>query len=196
MDPIPPNSADLAETTESPSSAERRAAVREHMQALIDVGNHCGACSGPCCTFRHNTMQITPLEAIDIVRHLYETGRHTEAMHSRLVASVERYDLAALPGDGRRALRKSYTCPFFTLGPRGCSIDPDHKPPGCLAFNPVRPGVTEGGDCASNLAVLERRQSTYAGFEDARNEALGFAWSKAPIPVAVLALWDHPEFEA
>lgn len=191
MDSNPSNSADPADETERPSPAERRALVREHMQALIDTGKHCGACSGPCCTFRHNTMQITPLEATDIVRHLQATGRHTDAMRSRLVSSVERYDLAALPGDGRRALRKSYTCPFFTAGPRGCSIDPDHKPPGCLAFNPVRTGVTEGGDCVSDLGVLERRQSAHARFEDTQNERLDFYWIKAPIPVAVLAVWDR-----
>lgn len=178
-----------AEETLDP--AERRAIVRAHMQSLIDAGKHCGACSGPCCTFRHNTMQITPLEALDIVRHLRATDRHTDAMRERLRASVKRYNLDAVSGDGRRTLRKSYTCPFFTPGPMGCSIDPDHKPPGCLAFNPVRRGVTDGGDCRSDLAVLERRSAAAADFEDAANTALGFDWIKAPIPVAVLALWNH-----
>lgn len=160
------------------------------MLDLVDTGIHCGNCSGPCCTFRHNTMQITPLEAVDIVRHLRQTERWTDDMRERLTATVKRYDLNTLHGDGRRALRKSYTCTFHTPGPMGCSLHADHKPPGCLAFNPQRPGLTEGGDCASDLNALQEREDEHAEYEDAANAAIGLPWKKAPIPVAVLALWN------
>lgn len=174
-----------------PSPAKRRAPVREAMLAAITSGHDCASCSGPCCTFRHNTMQITPLEALDIVRHLRATERHTRTMREHIETFVHRFDLSATPGDGRRALRKSYTCPFHTPGPQGCSIHPDHKPPGCLAFNPERAGLTEGGACASDLCALEKRQALFGEAEAQANTALQRPWQKAPIPVAVLEMWEE-----
>ena len=100
-------------------------------------------------------------------------GRWTEALRQRLRACVERYQLDEIPGDGRRdLLRRSYTCPFLRTAPLGCGVDPDHKPYGCLAFNPRRPDQAEGGDCASDVDLLVKLGT---GDEE-----------KAPIPVMLL----------
>lgn len=178
----------------APSPRARRALIRDDMRERVSAGQHCAACSAPCCTFRHNTMRITPLEAVELRDWLIGQNRWNETTRERLQACTERFDLANEVGDGRgQALRKSYTCPFFVPGPQGCTIDPDHKPYGCLAFNPRRSGVTEGGDCASDVTLLEQRDATWSEFETAQNAALQAAHNlpeKLPIPVMLLALPD------
>ncbi|MCC5850055.1 MAG: YkgJ family cysteine cluster protein [Verrucomicrobia bacterium] len=171
--------------------AERRANLRDHMRARHEAGNTCAACTGVCCTFVANSMRITPVEALDMKNRLISEGRWTPELFATLTKTVERYGLDRETGDGRRSLRKTYTCPFYTPGPRGCSIHPDHKPYGCLAFNARRPGITEGGDCASSIHELENREAAFPN-EAAHNLALKtqhrLYWDKAPIPVALLAL--------
>ncbi|MGA0333456.1 MAG: hypothetical protein ACO3NW_05825, partial [Kiritimatiellia bacterium] len=87
--------------------------------------------------------------------------------------------------------RRSYTCPFYSPGPQGCSISRSYKPYGCLAFNPRSPGRTKGGDCASNGKLLEDQSSPE---EELLNQQLkkaqGLLFDKAPIPVALLALFS------
>ena len=171
--------------------AERRANLRAHMRAVNETGHTCAACTGVCCTFVANSMRITPVEALDMKTRLEAEGRWTPELFAGLQETVERYRLDRETGDGRRTLRKTYTCPFYTPGPRGCSIHPDHKPYGCLAFNAKRPGVTEGGDCASSVKELENREAAFPN-ETAHNRVLKtkhqLPWDKAPIPTALLAL--------
>ena len=99
-------------------------------------------------------------------------------------------------GDGRREMRKTYTCPFYTPGPTGCSIHPDWKPYGCLAFNPRRPGVTSGGHCASDQDLLLKRET---GGEAETNTALReqhkLDWSTAPLPIALRDWWQRQNDE-
>jgi len=72
-------------------------------------------------------------------------------------------------------IRRTYTCPFFNGDKLGCTIDPDFKPYGCLAFNPRESGVKAGGNCRSNLDLLKTSEQFVAG------ELL-------PIPIALLQL--------
>ena len=170
---------------------ERRRILRAQMRSLAQQGRTCAACTGVCCTFVANSMKITPLEAQDLKRFLEAEGRWTPALFAQLRETVARYRLDLETGDGRRALRKTYTCPFYTPGPTGCSIHPDHKPYGCLAFNARRPGITEGGDCASDTDLLQQRETQFPQ-EAAMNQQLRHDWGlhadTAPIPVALLAL--------
>ncbi|MEX2607149.1 MAG: hypothetical protein WD708_07355 [Kiritimatiellia bacterium] len=159
------------------SPAARRAGLLTAMREQADQGTHCGSCCGVCCTFLANSMQITPLEAEDLRDWLIQEGRWTPELFDQLVANVTRFRLDRDLGDGRRSLlRRTYTCPFHQPGPKGCTIAPTHKPYGCLAFNPRRPGLTEGGDCDSNTGLLENLQAPSS--------------PKAPIPVALLRLVD------
>ncbi len=168
------------------SPAGRRCELRRDMAALHAQGMHCGLCSGLCCTFVANSMRISPLETQDLVRFLQREGRWNQELRLQLDHCIERFRLDQSPGDGRRELRKTYTCPFYTPGPTGCSIPPDWKPYGCLAFNPLAPGITDGGDCASNQTRLRDRESSGETETNQRlRDEIGLAWEKAPIPVAL-----------
>jgi Fe-S-cluster containining protein len=169
-----------------PAPSTRRAALRDHMRELEEKGWSCRACSGVCCTFVANSMRISPVEAWDLRRWLESEGRWTPELIERLRECVTRYRLDQEPGDGRRTLRKTYTCPFYSGGPRGCTIHPDHKPYGCLAFNARRPGITEGGSCASAQDLLQARETSFPA-ENAANTALTADPAPRPIPLALLA---------
>ena len=178
-----------------PGPAERRARLRRHMRDLAATGRHCGACSGVCCTFVANSMRISPVEALDLKHWLQAQGRWTPELIGHLRETVRRYRLDQESGDGRRALRKTYTCPFYRPGPLGCSIHPDHKPYGCLAFNARSPGITEGGDCASAQSELHAREADFPA-ETAANAGLRqrarLPQEARPIPLALLDLADFP----
>lgn len=168
-----------------PGPEVRRAVLRAHMRELEDKGWSCSACSGVCCTFVANSMRITPVEARDLRRRLESEGRWNPELLQNLRDCVTRFRLDQETGDGRRALRKTYTCPFYSGGPRGCTIHPDHKPYGCLAFNARRSGLTEGGACASAQDLLRERHAAFPQEQDV-NAALAADPAPRPIPLALL----------
>lgn len=171
--------------------ARRRELILD-MKRRAETGSHCGNCSGVCCTFLANSMQITPVEARDLKAWLLKENRWNEECRQSLRDCVRKFRLDQDAGDGRRTLRKTYTCPFYRPGPLGCSISPKHKPYGCLAFNARRPGITDGGDCASDLGLLAARESTPENDCNARlREEWRLPFEKAPIPVALLALPEN-----
>ena len=121
-------------------------------------------------------MQITAAEASDILRYLQETGLWTEELTERLRTCVREYRLDVdLPRFGSRPnLRRTYTCPFFSAGPRGCSLPREVKPYGCLGFNPVKAGARGLEDgCRSDQGLVAEMAPPPV--------------VKAPIPLAVLA---------
>lgn len=176
-----------AETTTRPPAPERRALLLDHMRARAERGHHCAACSGVCCTFLANSMRITPVETRDLRAYLEREGRWTPELLNRLRDTVRRYRLDRDVGDGRRTLRRTYTCPFYRPGPKGCSISRRHKPYGCLAFNPRTADQTEGGNCASDQDLLHRLDTPE---EAAENQRLRQTWNwpadTLPIPAALL----------
>ncbi len=104
-------------------------------------------------------MRISALEADELAAHLRETGRDTEEMRVVLRATIARFGLdRPAPGDGRRVFgRRRYTCPFFSdLG--RCTIVPEAKPYGCLAFNARAPGVRDGENCASDQELMREQE--------------------------------------
>ncbi len=157
---------------------ERRQALRQGMRNLHARGIHCGQCAGVCCTHLANSMRITREEAEDLKDFLISEGRWNEELRVRLSETIRTYRLDQEMGDGRRALRKTYTCPFYAGGKLGCTIAPAHKPYGCLAFNPRSPGLTKGGDCVSDQELLE---PLYREEEETH-----------PIPIALLRLNPPP----
>ena len=160
------------------SPRERRAALLDNMTQLGSQGIHCGSCSGQCCTSKLNSMQISRLEAEDLIEFLRASGRLDDTLSATLRQCVRDYRLdVELPQFGaRKNIRRTYTCPFFTSGPAGCSIGREYKPYGCLAFNPTRAGAASASDgCRSEQDLLVPLDS---------------AEDKAPIPVALLRLLD------
>ncbi|WFB35044.1 hypothetical protein P3T73_12825 [Kiritimatiellota bacterium B12222] len=175
----------------NPSPIERRRELKQAMSSLANAGTHCGSCSGVCCTFLANSMQITPVEAVDLREWLISQNRWNEDLLLSLKTCVKRFRLDQELGDGRRSLRRTYTCPFYLDGPQGCSISRDHKPYGCLAFNPRIPDQTEGGNCCSDQKQLEIRDQNFPT-EATQNEHLRqihhLPYAKAPLPIILLDL--------
>ena len=176
---------------EAPSAATRRAPLKTLMADQIDAGIHCHQCVGTCCTFVANSMQVTPLEAIDLLAHLVDTGRWHQATVSELESNIRRFRLnTPPPGDGKRSFsRRRYTCPFYAGQARGCTISRDAKPYGCLAFNPFSPHQTNGGDCGSQEDALAPLDSPeLEAVNTALKTTLSLDWDKKPIPTALLDL--------
>lgn len=180
-----------AEPEVMPAAPARRAPLIQEMHRLQAQGHHCAACTGVCCTFVANSMQITPVEALDLRDWLITQNRWDSSLKADLQACVKKFRLDQDVSDGHRSLRRTYTCPFYSPGPKGCSIAPEHKPYGCLAFNARAPNLTHGGNCASDQALLEQL-STRNALEQTRNLELKaeFGWltDKAPLPVALLQI--------
>jgi hypothetical protein len=152
------------------------------MRSLEERGVNCAGCAGTCCTFVANSMQVTPLEALDLYDEL---GGIDAELEARLRAAIANFALdRPAVGDGRRAFsRKRYTCPFFGHKALGCPLARAAKPYGCLAFNARSAGVKDGEDCGLEGEPVE------AGEINARiRGALRLAWDKESIPVALLAL--------
>jgi hypothetical protein len=171
------------------SPKERRALLLKEMTTLGEEGLSCSACSGICCTYVKNSMQITPLETWDLYQWLLEQGRIDEALIQRLEACIERFRLdREVPGDGSRTFaRRRYTCPFFSGESLGCTISRKHKPYGCLAFNASSTEVKDGEDCRSRtewLEAIECKSTDDQNRSIARK--LNIEWNKRPIPVALL----------
>jgi Fe-S-cluster containining protein len=168
------------------SSENRRDIILKNMQALIANDIHCQGCPGTCCTFRANSMQITPQEGRDILHHLQIQQDDLKLWQSRWQNCIEEFRLDVELCQGARALRKTYTCPFFSGGPHGCQLPPEVKPYGCLAFNPQtsqRNEENQGIDCQTAIET------------HAENELLEtFPLSgqrKRPIPMALLELAQY-----
>lgn len=168
------------------------------MDSLEKRGISCASCTGTCCTFTANSMQITPLEALDLYEHLRSNNAFTATLIATLESTIERFALdQPSAGDGRRSFsRRRYTCPFFGDKALGCPLPTQAKPYGCLAFNARVQGVRDGENCASDSETLKQRESRE---ENALNKSvqatLGLTWDKETIPVALLAvharLRDH-----
>lgn len=172
-------------------AVKRRQILVAAMAQAAAVGVHCQGCSGPCCTFVANSMQITPLEAWDLWQFLVAAGRWDAALATQLQETVAQYGLARMPpSDGRRQFgRRTYTCPFFRGSVAGCSISRQAKPYGCLGFNSTEAGATEGRSCRSQQDLLAQQEAAHQDTE-ARNRALAERWSwpapKLALPYGLL----------
>lgn len=176
---------------------ERRKLLTEEMKSLTDKQIHCFNCSGTCCTYSANSMQITPLEAFEIITSLEVTAENISEIKTKLQKSIQDYRLDHEIFLGKKKnshLRKTYTCPFFVAGSKGCTIKKELKPYGCLGFNP-RIENDNGSLCLSNTPLLETRENEQMDSEKNANrflrEELKLDWEKLEIPKAVLKILDH-----
>ncbi len=157
-------------------------------------GNDCSTCEGTCCTFVANSMQITPIEALEILEDLECRELFNQEVLDSCNKTLVKYRLDQHSGTGRKGIRKTYTCPFFMNQSLGCGISISKKPYGCLAFNPRRPGQTEGGECFSDQNLLENRERLFSSTEKELNSTLirelNLDWRKVSIPEAVLSMYE------
>lgn len=151
------------------------------------------SCIGHCCTFEHNSMQVSPLEALDAYQYLKEEGRLGQELEQSLEECVKSYRLdKEMITKGPNTLRRYYTCPFYKQEALGCTLDRDSKPYGCLAFNPLEKNVTEPGHCSSHQIELENQNQQYRDAENLANSFLAtefnIYWNKMNLPNALLYL--------
>lgn len=129
----------------------------QNMRELARRGIDCASCRGECCTSRSNSMQITAMEADDILDDLRARGLLDDRLIEKIGATIKDFRLDVdLPAHGSRPnLRRTYTCPLFGEGPRGCMVSVEKKPLGCLAFNAIQPGASGlHSGCRSDQQLL------------------------------------------
>lgn len=172
----------------------RRLRLIEEMKQLSDKQIHCFQCTGTCCTMSANSMQVTPLEAFEMILSLEITENNLQEIKQKLQENIDHYRLDHEISLGKKAqthLRKTYTCPFFVPGPKGCTIKKELKPYGCLGFNPRIEGEN-GTNCHSDFTLLEKRENENTQSETLANEFLKnqfqIYWTKLEIPKAMLIL--------
>jgi hypothetical protein len=168
------------------NNVERRQQLLDQMRGLKSSQIGCAKCSGVCCTFVANSMQITPVEAQDLYNFLVSENRFDA---TELMKNAERFGLTRPEvGDGRRGFsRRRYTCPFKSDKNLGCTIPPKHKPYGCLGFNPQREGAVEGDGCDSDQELLDRRENDEEIEQNIElKSVLDIDWDKKEIPLALI----------
>jgi len=186
---------EVYKTHDISTAGERRKLLAEQMYASEEAGKDCMSCTGRCCTFEANSMQMTSLEALEAMTVLEDKGLLTSEVKERLQKCIDEYRLDKYiqigPGE---YFRKSYTCPFFFFPAFGCGLGVDNKPYGCIAFNPCVGGQENGGDCQSDLEIQEKRNDLFEEEEDRANDALfkekGISILKEPIPIKLLEFWN------
>jgi len=146
-------------------------------------------------------MLITPLEAKELFDFLKKENMLTGELKDKLTTSTKTYRLLPKYLNQRSYLRKTYTCPFFNHQELGCPLPREIKPYGCLAFDSHHPEFKNSEHCYSEIDLLKERESEHHDEEklnEILRQELGLIWEKAPIPNALLDIWDkiissHPE---
>ena len=188
----------LLEKFELCDNISRRQVLIDSMNELEQSGINCQSCSGCCCTFISNSMQTDGVQTLELYIYLHKKNMWNDSLVLRLeeVIRNNRLDYEISTGQGS-TFRRTYTCPFYNTGPRGCSIDPSSKPFGCLAFNALSKGVSAGENCKSNIEILKEREDLYEHNELKSNSyiksKLKLDWEKLPMPVALLKLHESLE---
>jgi hypothetical protein len=179
-----------------PEGAKRRGLLINEMENLANKNIHCLVCSGNCCTFSANSMQITPIEAFEIILSLDLNKENSYQLKNKLQQNIVEYRLdheiyLGKKNHSNSHLRKTYSCPFFIAGSKGCTIKKKFKPYGCLGFNPRTPN-DNGSQCHLNTSLMEAREELELKIENVANDfikkELQLNWTKMEIPKAVLAI--------
>ena len=171
------------------SHERRREAILVKMKKLNSDGFNCYSCVGHCCNSYHNSMMITPLEALDIYFYLEENNRINNELINQLNECIKNYRLDVDVYLGRKGnFRRYYTCPFYAKGTLGCSLSKKYKPYGCLAFNPTKKNVSTEGHCRSDRAVLLEADELISkeNLNEKLSLELNISWDKKSIPCALL----------
>ena len=181
----------LLENHPMPSSRERREDLIRAMKENEANGFDCMKCTGKCCTFQANSMNMTNLEALDALVYLEENNLINDDLIEQLESCVDEYRLNNSIQIGRNDFfRKAYTCPFFNYKGWGCRLGIENKPYGCLAFNPRTKEQEDGGNCNSDIKIQQQRLDKFEEVEEAASQYLskqfGVFELKSSIPVKLL----------
>ena len=174
---------------EKSSPNSRRSNLIVEMKDQISKGQNCYNCVGHCCTFVHNSMQVTPIEAVDAFLFLEQAGRIDKELIAELDSCIKHYRLDYnISLHSNKVMRRYYTCPFYKPGEKGCTLSLSDKPYGCLAFNPLEKNVSTEGKCASNIENLKNREKQSLNECELNKEIqniFGLNWTKTSLPVAL-----------
>lgn len=156
----------------------------------LDAKNiNCKNCTGVCCTVGRNSMQVTPIEALDLYFQIIEKIKDQNKFWEKNQEIISIYGLDREIYVKNRLLRKNYTCPLFKFESWGCPIDAHLKPLGCLGYNALEENVIEGENCTSDIKLLEQIEKTiYKDWSDLNSEfkkILNLDFDKLPIPRAL-----------
>jgi len=180
------------------NSALRRKNLIDQMSSQESLGISCQGCSGLCCTFRKNSMMMTPSESLELYRYLKSSNLWTDKLKTKLKDCIKEFRLDYDLSTTRNLnFRRTYTCPFFKHMDLGCPLPLEVKPYGCLAFNPQTTCSKEGEGCVSDTQLLEQREKLDAleiKVNQNLKETLDISWEKRPIPSALLAIdlaWEQ-----
>lgn len=173
--------------------SKRRASINAAMDERIKAEKDCFSCVGHCCTFEHNSMQVSPLEAMDAYTYLKEKELINEDLILKIKNCIKSFRLDKNISLARgKSFRRYYTCPFYSGAKLGCGIDRDSKPYGCLAFNPNSKNVSLPGSCQSHIEVLESQSREHSAWEEKVNAEIktefNLYWNKLDLPQAILSL--------
>lgn len=175
------------------SAKDRREILISKMLELDGQNKNCSKCTGMCCTYLYNSMKTTPLEAVELYLFLAKENRLNNELIEQLKECIKdfRLDKDINLGKGK-SFRRTYTCPFFKKGAKGCSISLHDKPYGCLGFNPAEVEVSSEGKCKVYIGPHEEREARYIKVENKINQILinelGLYWEKLPMPLAIIEL--------
>lgn len=181
----------------TPNCLQRRLVVINEMKQLKLHQIGCFNCDGHCCTKQSNSMKITPLEAFELL--IFFETQDLNILKDKLRKNISEFRLEHEVYTGKKnnnSLRKTYTCPFYTVGSEGCSIRLENKPYGCLAFNPK---LTDdnGSTCGLNEGQFLAREHQYFEDENKANQylktKLKIDWDKLEIPRALLLVIEKME---
>ncbi len=172
---------------------KRRSIINEAMSEKIDSGYDCHSCVGHCCTFEHNSMQVTPLQALDTYEYLKEKNLINKDLKQKLNDCIKHFRLdKEVISSLNKQFRRYYTCPFYSGDKLGCTIDRESKPYGCLAFNPSQMNVSQAGSCSSQTSILENQSVKFSVAEKQMNteikKELDLYWDKMNFPSALMYL--------
>jgi hypothetical protein len=171
---------------------ERRKTLIDNMQNLISEKKDCFSCKGYCCTYQNNSMQVTPLEALDAYYYLDRNNLINSDLIQSLKETIQKFRLdIEVPTRNGKFLRRYYTCPFFKEGSKGCGLSLEDKPYGCLGFNPKETGVKTEGYCESDQDLLEQRQNLFfeeSEYNETLKNTLDIYWDKRNLPWAIINL--------
>lgn len=188
--PIEQLLSEVSNRTNLAAPATRRKKPIDEMARLEKSGLDCFSCSGLCCLNQYNSMQVDPIQALELLAWLEGEQRINEELTESLDNSIKKFRLDREVSVGRgREYRRYYTCPFFKGESLGCTVSRAAKPYGCLGFNPKEAGVSIPGKCGSNIELLEKREELYAQAESIANkeikDELGIWWDKKNLPFAL-----------
>lgn len=159
------------------------------MNSLDQNNINCEKCSGICCTVARNSMQVTPIEALNLYFEVKSKIKDQNSFWIKNQDAILQFGLDREIYVKNQLLRKNYTCPLFKFESWGCPIDARLKPLGCLGYNALDVNVKEGENCSSDISLLEDVEKNNHLEWNEKNKALkkilNLDFDKLPIPRAL-----------